>query len=162
MTSRLDGSHPLYNAGMLLIGPLGTNLSENLIRIQTFSFKKIRFKMSSARRHPFFLGLNVLILSYTYMHSFLVKFQLPPFLSDAYYNEYAKITLHWKKWLKYFEHQYSQAGSDVSFWSSIYGWNSYNVWIIRDIVHCYMQWSLSLMTTSMIKFIICDLFSNVF
>ena len=37
------------NAGILLIGPLGTNFSEILIEIQTFSFKKIHLKMSSAK-----------------------------------------------------------------------------------------------------------------
>ena len=36
-------------AGILLIEPLGTNFSEILIRIQTFSFKKMHFKMSSAK-----------------------------------------------------------------------------------------------------------------
>ena len=48
------------NAGILLIGPLGTNFSEILIEILTFSFKKMRLKMSSAKRRPFCLGLNVL------------------------------------------------------------------------------------------------------
>ena len=48
------------NAGILLIGPLGTNFSEFLIQIQTFSFKKIHLKMSSAKWGPFCLGLNVL------------------------------------------------------------------------------------------------------
>ena len=47
-------------AGILWIGPLGTNFSEILIEIQTFSLKKIRFKMSSAKCCPFRLGLNVL------------------------------------------------------------------------------------------------------
>ena len=51
------------NAGILLIGPLGTNFSENLIEIQTFSLKKIRLKMLSAKCRPFCLGLNVLIWS---------------------------------------------------------------------------------------------------
>ena len=49
------------NAGILLIGPLGTNFSENLIGIQTFSFKKMHSKMLSAKWRPFCLGLNVLI-----------------------------------------------------------------------------------------------------
>ena len=49
------------NAGILLIGPLGTNFSENLIGMQTFSFKKMPLKMSSAKWRPFCLGLNVLI-----------------------------------------------------------------------------------------------------
>ena len=47
------------NAGILLIGPLGTNFSDISIRIQTFSFK-MHFKMSSAKWRPFCLGLNVL------------------------------------------------------------------------------------------------------
>ena len=49
------------NAGLLLIGPLGTNFSEILIEIQTFSFKKMRLKMASAKWRPFCLGLNMLI-----------------------------------------------------------------------------------------------------
>ena len=48
------------NAGILLIGPLGTNFIEILIGIQTFSFKKMHLKMSSAKWRPFGLGLNVL------------------------------------------------------------------------------------------------------
>ena len=36
-------------AGILLIGPFGTNFSETLIGIQTFSFKKMHLKMSSAK-----------------------------------------------------------------------------------------------------------------
>ena len=47
------------NAGILLIGPLGTNFIEILIGIQTFSFKKMHLKMSSAKWRPFCLGLNV-------------------------------------------------------------------------------------------------------
>ena len=35
------------NGGILLIGPLGTNFSEILIEINTFSFKKMHLKMSS-------------------------------------------------------------------------------------------------------------------
>ena len=48
-------------AGILLIGPLETNFSEILIGIQTFSFKKMHLKMSSAKWRPSCLGLNVLI-----------------------------------------------------------------------------------------------------
>ena len=48
------------NAGILLIGAWGTNLSEILISIHTFSFKKIHLKMSSGKWRPFCLGLNVL------------------------------------------------------------------------------------------------------
>ena len=48
------------NAGILLIRPLGTNLSEILIEILIFSLKKMRLKVSSAKRRPFCLSLNVL------------------------------------------------------------------------------------------------------
>ena len=48
------------NAGILLIRPLGTNFSESLIEILIFPFKKMRLKVSSAKRQPFCLGLNLL------------------------------------------------------------------------------------------------------
>ena len=48
------------NAGIMLIGPLGTNFIEILIGIQTFSFNKMHLEMSSAKWRPFCLGLNVL------------------------------------------------------------------------------------------------------
>ena len=48
------------NAGMLLIGPLGTNFSEILIEILTFSFTKMCLKLSSVKWRPFCPGLNVL------------------------------------------------------------------------------------------------------
>ena len=49
------------NAGILLNGPWGTNFCEILIGIQTFSFKKMHLKMSSAKWRRLCLGLNVLI-----------------------------------------------------------------------------------------------------
>ena len=54
------------NAGILLIGPLGTNFSEILIEILIFSFKKMCLKVSSAKRRPFCLGLNVLMHMVTF------------------------------------------------------------------------------------------------
>ena len=60
------------NVGILLIGPLGANFSEILIEILTFSFKKMRFKVSSAKWRPFCHGLNVLMNlatdKFQYMH----------------------------------------------------------------------------------------------
>ena len=53
------------NAGVLLIGPLGTNFSKMLIEIQAFSWKRIRLKMSSDKCCPFRLGLNVLTRAQT-------------------------------------------------------------------------------------------------
>ena len=51
------------NPGILLIGPLGTNVSEILIEIYAFSFKKMHLKMFSGKWLPFCLCLNVLAFS---------------------------------------------------------------------------------------------------
>ena len=59
------------NAGILLIRPLGTNFSEILIKILIFSLKKMRLKVSSAKRRPFCLGLNVLMTSHHGITSWL-------------------------------------------------------------------------------------------
>ena len=48
------------NVGILLIEPLGTNFSDILIEIMTFSVKKMHLKMSSGDWWPFCLGLNEL------------------------------------------------------------------------------------------------------
>ena len=46
------------NAGILLIGRLGTKFIEILIEILIFSFNKMRFKVSSVRCRSFCIGLN--------------------------------------------------------------------------------------------------------
>ena len=48
------------NAGILLSQTSGTNFSEILSEIHTFSFKKTLLKMSSGKCLPFCLGLSVL------------------------------------------------------------------------------------------------------
>ena len=48
------------NTEILLIWTLATNFSEILSEINTFSFKKMRLNMSSAKSRPFCLGPNVL------------------------------------------------------------------------------------------------------
>ena len=48
------------SAGILLIGPLGTNFNEILIEICIFSFKELHLKLSSGHWRPFCLDLNVL------------------------------------------------------------------------------------------------------
>ena len=60
------------NAGILLIGPLWTNFSEILFRMQIFSFKKMHLKMASAKWRPFCLGLNVLTLYVLFFRYFLL------------------------------------------------------------------------------------------
>ena len=52
-------SHYLNYAQILLTGLIGTNISEILIEIHTFSCKKMHLKMSSAKWRLFCLGLNV-------------------------------------------------------------------------------------------------------
>ena len=47
------------NDGLVLIEHLGTNLNEILIRIETSSFKKMHFKVSSGKWRPFCLSFNV-------------------------------------------------------------------------------------------------------
>ena len=56
------------NAGILLIQSLGTNFSEILIEVLTFSFKKMHLNMSSAKWRPFCLSLNVLMHQETQPH----------------------------------------------------------------------------------------------
>ena len=52
------------NAWILLIGTLGTNFSQILSEIHTFSFKKMHLKMSSVKWRPFCFGLNGLMQSW--------------------------------------------------------------------------------------------------
>ena len=59
----LPGQHQAIiwnNAGILLIRSLGTNFSEILIGIQTFSIKKMHFQMSSAKMTSILFYLNTL------------------------------------------------------------------------------------------------------
>ena len=70
------------NAGILLIGPSGTNFSEILIEIRTFSSKKMDLKLSSAKWQPFCLSLNELILVWTLI-GFFSKVQFV----GPYWNE---------------------------------------------------------------------------
>ena len=56
------------NAGILLIKPLGTNFSEILIEIHSFSFTKMHLKMSSGKWRPFCLSLNVLKENFAQIH----------------------------------------------------------------------------------------------
>ena len=64
------------SVGILFIGPLGTNFSEVLIEIYTFSFKKMHLKMSSGKWRPFCLGLNVLQLKWNEIQSCELWFKM--------------------------------------------------------------------------------------
>ena len=91
------------NAGILLIGPLGTNFSEILIKILTFSFNKMRLKVSSAKRRPFCLGLSVLMAPFHTALSILDTVGL--FTSALWYrlsgNICRKILSMQKQWKQY-------------------------------------------------------------
>ena len=77
------------NAGILIIGPLGTNFSEILIEIVTLSFKKMRLKMSSVKWRPFCLGLNVLILTVSSRHESILN----PVLGNTFNSIWCWLTL---------------------------------------------------------------------
>ena len=62
------------NVGILLIGPLGTNVNEISIQIHAFSFKKFHLKMSSGKCRPFCLGLNVLSVDRIYIWDMLTVY----------------------------------------------------------------------------------------
>ena len=61
------------NAGILLIGSLGTNFSEILMEIYKFSFKKMHLKMSSGKWRLSCLGLNVLMSTIPLSHPFVLQ-----------------------------------------------------------------------------------------
>ena len=79
------------NVGILLIGPLGTNFSEMLIEIHTFSFKKINLKMLSGKWRPFCLGLNVLKKAGEVSHNIKQLNSLKP--SDAKKHQWSRSSL---------------------------------------------------------------------
>ena len=78
------------NSGILLIRPSGTNFSEILIEIMTFSFKKMNLKLSSAKCRPFCRGLNV-----------LTRYKLQtsmPFTIIDHVLDYAQYPVNHRRW----------------------------------------------------------------
>ena len=63
MVCRLTGVRPLSGQmrDYCWLNPLGPNFNESHLEMQQFSRKKMRLKMSSAKRWPRCLGLNVLL-----------------------------------------------------------------------------------------------------
>ena len=82
------------NAGMLLIGPLGTNFSAISIGIQTFSFKKMHLKMSSAKWRPFFSASMSSILTHRNTNTHYKKMGWNYFLQVIFENGWNKLTQH--------------------------------------------------------------------
>ena len=86
-----DGLSPILrqaiiwtSAGLLSIGPLGTNLSEILTKMQNLSFRKMHLKTSSAKRRPFCPGGDVFVLWFIrrYLHERTIRQRIGDFLSS--------------------------------------------------------------------------------
>ena len=82
------------NAGILLIVPLGTNFSEILIDVLTFSLKKMRLKVSSANRWPFCHGLNVLVICFLMLY-------FPKYYQYNIWHNPKQLTFFYKYWRFY-------------------------------------------------------------
>ena len=76
-----------------IMKPLGINFSDISIRIQTFSFKKIRLKVSSAKWRSFCLGLNVLIDS---IHSHIKGRKLEQLLVN---DDQSILVISWSRYI---------------------------------------------------------------
>ena len=87
------------NDGISLIGNFGTNSSEILIEILTFSFKKMRLKVSTAKWWPCCCGHNVLSLS-TLSNTIHVSFEN----SVCYWRQFclvhhvSTVAVRWTVW----------------------------------------------------------------
>ena len=77
------------NDPILLIGPLGTNYREILIKIHEFSFKKIHLKMSSGKWWPLCFGLILLT------HSSLEKLPLAVDCTSINHDSQQRIVVNW-------------------------------------------------------------------
>ena len=91
------------NAEKLLIEPSGTNFSEILFKILTFSFPKMQLKMSSGKWRPFCLGLNVLYNEDHPHPRCPPSAQKPHFAWVLMMNTvimfWCAISQHWSKWI---------------------------------------------------------------
>ena len=74
------------NAALLSIGPLRTYFSENLIKMQQFSLKKMHVKMSSAKWRLSCLSLNVLMhWMWLFCYGFHISHSIPDMCSCCIY-----------------------------------------------------------------------------
>ena len=143
------------SAGILFIGPLETNLSEILIEIYTFSFKKMHLKMSPDKWWPFFPGLNVLKTSNDNVtHHYDEKFEATAFtqgcqagiLRDSlwqqiYWSLYILYTCrrNWKTRECTFWTKTSMSGGFI--WLQILG----RIDTIRRVIKTFNSWKSSIL-----------------
>ena len=114
-------------AGILLIGPLGTNFSEISIIILTFSFIKMRLKVSSAKRRPLCLGLKVLIYRSGVRNK---KFEM--------YQRRLGSVYHWGSQVIYLSSGCQEDQSDIC---SVHGCGKY---VYRVMVFCSIAFTISM------------------
>ena len=118
------------NAGILLIGPLGTNFSEILIEIRTFSFKKMHLKVSSAKRRPFCLGLNLLThwphgRWWRNVESIIFKF----LIQNISWGAYFEIAIRWMLQ----NHMASLGHNELTTWITM-------IWVRSQNCRCLVTW----------------------
>ena len=121
------------NAEISLIEPFRTNFSEILIGIQTFSFKKMHLKMSSAKWRPFCFGLNELKGNYSINAKSLWQSRKRPVLAIISYSKemkYIYIYIYIPKYITMiytfaFCHWWQLRFSEIN-------WNFSGVWIVHS------------------------------
>ena len=138
------------NAGILLIGPLGTNLSEILIEIFAFSFKEMHLKMLSVKWQPFCPGGGMSLPFKWWSHMFLSqcvqdKHQVPEILDprlgmkqlfsditkDQWLHNYANpvygvaTICHQVRWLRWGHPKLFHTATSLLIW--------YKMFCVRDI-----------------------------
>ena len=86
----IDKDNGLTNAGLWPIGPLGTNFSKILIKIQNFSFKIMLLKISSPKWWPFCQGGVDLTAKHREMHGCVVSIVA----TDALVLKHQAISIH--------------------------------------------------------------------
>ena len=87
------------NTGILLIGPLGTNFSDILIDILSFSFKKMRLKVSSVKWRPFCFGHNVLNKGQWITIMFVcIMCLFAPFMVHCGFNSFSHSAAYMRHW----------------------------------------------------------------
>ena len=142
------------NDGILLIQTWGTNFSEILSEIHTFSFKKMHLKMSCGIRRPFCLSLNVLKssqitathlqMSYwdltTIQKIFCMDSQRPswPLVESPFVNYYIDIyvPLH-----PITESKNDNMAHSSAFWQSYHCCNTLQYIMIPHTAHHWQRWN---------------------
>ena len=128
------------NAGILLFSLIETNFSEILLKIHTFSFKKMHLKMSSATWRPFVSASMALVLS-----AILLNEDMDDQSHHTENHESNNQSMAYSQFI-----YVSKRGSSniervpPPWWEQWYYYVSYlklpHKWILRCKVHCIWYW----------------------